>query len=156
MFFSKTCEYAMRALACLALEKSDGFVQVESISKKATIARPYAAKIFQQLVKAGILKSQRGPCGGVAFLRSPDKVSLFEVVEAIEKITFFENCVMGLDRCEDKNSCPLHATWKEMNKKIVSSLKKTKITDLKAKVNTFKFRDVERLKLKSSMNSDQS
>ncbi len=145
----------MRALACLALENSDGFVQVEAISKKATIARPYAAKIFQQLVKAGILKSQRGPSGGVAFLKSPNKVSLFEVISAIEKINFFENCVMGLDRCEDKNSCPLHNVWKEMNQKIVSSLKKTKITDLKAKASGFKYRELERLKLKSSMLVEQ-
>ena len=144
----------MRALACLALENNNGFVRVEVISKKAAITRPYAAKIFQQLVKVGILKSQRGPSGGVAFLRDPSKVSLFEVVEAIEKITLFENCVMGLDRCEDKNSCPLHDTWKEMNKKVIFSLKRTKITDLKAKVSTFKYREVERLKLRSSMNAD--
>jgi Rrf2 family nitric oxide-sensitive transcriptional repressor len=81
--FSQTVEYALRAMSQLAAEAPDAST-TQSISKAVDVPGAYLAKVLQSLKRAGLITSRRGVGGGVQLARSPKKISLFEVVNAIE------------------------------------------------------------------------
>ena len=108
MIYSKTCKYAIRALTYMTTRPKDAFTMIHEVNEKTGVPGPYIAKIFQSLVRSGILKSRRGPTGGFAFKKKPEKVSLLEIIEAIDDAPLMEECVMGLDQCSCSDPCRLH------------------------------------------------
>ncbi|MGM0706381.1 MAG: RrF2 family transcriptional regulator [Bacteroidota bacterium] len=111
MLLSKSCEYGLRATLYLASIDEDGYVSIGSISDALDISFPYLTKIFQQLNKAGLLTSHRGPSGGVALTCDPEAISLYEIVVSIDGEALFTECVFGLPGCGEGAPCPLHDQW---------------------------------------------
>jgi len=150
MLYSKTCEYAIRSLACLAAEGKGAVKGAAEISERTGVPGPYVSKIFQSLVKAGILISRRGAGGGVAFRKDPKVLTLMNIVEAIDDLESFTECAMGLDRCEDGNGCPVHEIWKKTKEEIILKLKKTKLVELSENPKKLKYRELNRARLRAS------
>ena len=84
MRVSRSTGYALLAVGYLAQHQSEGIILSQSIAKKYNIPLEYLLKILQQLVRANILRSKRGPRGGFNLARSPKKITLLEVIEAVE------------------------------------------------------------------------
>jgi Rrf2 family cysteine metabolism transcriptional repressor len=76
--------YAVRALTELARSGSAGPVPIGEIAKRRDIPVQFLEGLFATLRRAGILQSQRGVKGGYSFARSPEEVTVLEVVEALE------------------------------------------------------------------------
>ena len=87
--------------------KSDEKISPNIVCKKAKIPKPYTQKIFQLLTQRGILNSSTGPKGGYSLVKDPKKISLLEIVYAIDGEETFDKCLMGLSVCDDKNPCPI-------------------------------------------------
>ncbi len=77
MLYSKTCEYAIRALAYIA-SKEDNLTYTSTVEvKKATvIPGPYLSKVFGVLVRKTILKAKQGPGSSFSFARDFKEISL--------------------------------------------------------------------------------
>lgn len=150
MLYTKTCEYALRALVYLSLREDNGYVQASQVGKDADVPGPYVSKIFQKLVRGGILKARRGVNGGVAYAKPPAEVSLYDVMELIDETTPLVGCVMGLDRCDKDNACPLHDIWSLSKEKMLTKLQKTSIQHLSRHADRFRFRDLKRLRLRNA------
>jgi Rrf2 family protein len=75
---------------------------------------------MQTLVKAGVLTSLRGPKGGLALSRSPEEITLMDIVIAIDGKDFDSKCIIGLPRCDDAEPCLLHTSWDKLRKGIFS------------------------------------
>lgn len=148
MFYSKTCEYAIRVLACLVERDTDEFVCVADISKESGVSAPYVAKVCQMLVKNGFLDSRTGPNGGFMLGDNVRSCALMDIVNAVDNSSQFTQCVMGLEECSEKHACPLHFTWKKYKSKMLETLEKSTLKDIAPKVKQFKFRSFERSKLK--------
>jgi Rrf2 family protein len=71
------------AVSYLARHRKDGPVQAREIAEALGVPPDYLLKILQQLVKARILVSTRGPAGGFTMIRPPEEVTLLAVVEAV-------------------------------------------------------------------------
>ena len=84
MKVSRSTSYAILALAYFAKHPGKGLILSNDISDKYKIPLEYLLKILQQLVKVRVLRSKRGPRGGFKLARSLKKVSILEVVEAVE------------------------------------------------------------------------
>ncbi len=84
MKVSRSTGYALLAMGYLGKHQKDGIVMSQDISKKYNIPLEYLLKILQQLVRANILHSKRGPRGGFSLARPPKKISLLQVIEAVE------------------------------------------------------------------------
>jgi Rrf2 family protein len=84
MKLSRTVAYAVRAT--LQLAKSDAATPVpcSQLAANGNMPERFLLQILRSLVTHGILRSTRGVDGGYALVRSPDEVSLLEVIEAIE------------------------------------------------------------------------
>jgi Rrf2 family protein len=91
----------------IIVARSKRIVNVQEIAELTLTSRHHVAKIFQRLVKAGYLTSQRGPTGGFILKKKPKEINFLELYEAIEgeleilkcpldkKICNFDRCIMN-------------------------------------------------------------
>lgn len=127
---SKSCEYGLRATLYLSTLDSDGYVPIGKISDKLDISFPFLTKIFQKLNDADLLTSQRGPKGGVALRKSPEAITLYDIVVAIDGDDLFEECVLGLPGCGDAEPCPLHNQWSDRRDQVENMFRNATLAEL--------------------------
>jgi len=130
MLYSSACEYAIRALIYLVKQQPDQFILLREIAKAEGIPYPFLGKIFQNLVRAGVLRSAKGLHGGYALVRPPEEITLYHIKEVIDGTADLERCITGLDRCSDEMICPLHETWKPLRQEIKYFLQNTSMADI--------------------------
>ena len=107
--FSKACEYGLRALIVIAKEsEADHKMGITEVCKLAGTPKSFTAKVLQDLVRHGILHSQKGPSGGFYFNRDINKLKIYEIVSAIDGTQLFEKCGLGLSECDASKPCPMH------------------------------------------------
>ncbi|MCH7649769.1 MAG: Rrf2 family transcriptional regulator [Nitrospinae bacterium] len=82
--YSKGCEYAIRALVHAAPKKKGERFKAKAICEKAGIPESFTRKVFRLLVHAGFLEALRGPGGGYALLEDPERISLLEIIKAVD------------------------------------------------------------------------
>ena len=104
--FSQTVEYALRAVVYLA-QNPDRSCTTEEVAKATKVPPAYLAKILQGMVRSGVIRSQRGVGGGVKLARTPEELTILEVVNAVEPIQRINVCPLGLST-HGANLCPLH------------------------------------------------
>ncbi|MBE0534308.1 MAG: Rrf2 family transcriptional regulator [Phycisphaerae bacterium] len=83
MAISRSAGYAMMAAGHVALYDKDGPVLASAISKEYDIPLEYLLKILQQLVRANVMRSKRGPRGGFTLARRPEEITILEIIEAV-------------------------------------------------------------------------
>lgn len=128
MLFSTATGYALRALA--ALPEDGTFCLAKDLSSQLGLPGPYLAKILQGLVQAGILESVRGPKGGFRLTRPSHRITVGEVVAALEGPDAMEGCIMGFPTCGGDHPCPLHDAWGAVKAQVTTSMTEATIRDL--------------------------
>lgn len=104
--FSQTVEYALRAVVYLAYEAPEART-TEQIHKATKVKKAYLSKILQGLARKGIVTTQRGIGGGVALAKSPEELTILDVVNAVEPLMRIKTCPLGL-QSHGVRLCPLH------------------------------------------------
>ena len=84
MKLTRSAGYAVVAVGHIARNNQPGPVLAKSIAKQHKIPLDYLFKILHQLVQANILRSIRGPRGGFFLGRPLSKISLLNVIEAVD------------------------------------------------------------------------
>lgn len=118
MIYTKTGEYAIRAILFLARQSEDALVMSSEIAKKEEIPSHYLAKILQRMAKYGYVDSYKGRGGGFKITKLALDSSILEIVERIEGPVITLKCVTGLKECSDEHPCPLHDEWSELRDNI--------------------------------------
>ena len=126
--FSQKVEYALRAVVYLAHEVPSPRT-VEQIARAAKVPQAYLAKVIQELVHAGITRSQRGIGGGISLARSPDDLTLLEVVNAVDPIRRNGTCPLELVE-HAAFLCPLHQRMDNAVAQVEGSFRSTTLADL--------------------------
>lgn len=134
MIYSNACEYGIRAMVYLVGRGESRRVLLKDISENENIPGPFLGKVFQTLVKAGLLNSSKGPGGGYQLAKSPEATTLYDIYCAIDGGKDLEACAAGLDECTDALPCPLHDSWEPIRKSIKAYLKGTSLRDMAAAV----------------------
>jgi Rrf2 family nitric oxide-sensitive transcriptional repressor len=104
--FSQTVEYALRAVVQLASVAPESSTTSE-LARVTQVPPAYLVKVLQSLVKAGIVTSQRGIGGGVSLAREPEKLTILDIVNAVDPIRRIKSCPLELATHGTK-LCPLH------------------------------------------------
>jgi Rrf2 family protein len=130
VLLSRSCEYALRTAVYLAGAPAGAYTTVRDVSGALRIPYPFLAKIAQALTRAGLLRTLRGPAGGVALARPPGEVPLRDVVVAIDGPAVFRECVLGLPGCGEQRPCPLHAEWAGVRARIEAMLGEATLADI--------------------------
>ena len=140
MIYSKTCEYAIRALIYFAESPEKEYATVRDVSQASGVPQAYVAKIFQCLTHANILRSRRGASGGYFLAMPVGDLTLLRIIQSLDDLTKspFSNCIMGFDKCNDRNPCPLHPVWAKAKEKMLERLADTSIADVAALGDRFR------------------
>lgn len=123
LIFSKSTQYAVRALSYLVRNQEKAPCRGEVIATEEDIPKHFLSKLLQQLVQARILRSTKGPNGGFSLARNPEDVNLFEVMSVFEDLdAFFNTCAIGDRLCNGKSVCPLHRDYNKIRMSIKTYL----------------------------------
>jgi Rrf2 family iron-sulfur cluster assembly transcriptional regulator len=113
--------YAVIAMLDLALEHSDSSISLMMISKRQKISLSYLEQIFAKLKKANLVVSCRGPGGGYSLSREADKISINEIISAVDERLEPKKCA-GKKNCKNGKACLSHHLWDELSAIIESFL----------------------------------
>lgn len=103
---SQTVEYALRAVVFLAGQGATPQT-TDEIAAATKVPPAYLSKVLQSLGRAGVVHAQRGMHGGFSLARSPGKLTILEVVNAVEPIERIRVCPLGL-KSHGARLCALH------------------------------------------------
>jgi len=84
MEISAQGRYALRALVDLAVNANDSALPLREISERQNISERYLEQIFARLKKANLIKSVRGAHGGYLLTRSPEEITVKDIMQVIE------------------------------------------------------------------------
>ncbi len=84
MKISRSTGYALIAVGYIAQNYEQGAVLAARVSKEYGIPLEYLLKILQQLVRANVLRSKRGPRGGFFLAKDAHEITLLEIIEAVD------------------------------------------------------------------------
>lgn len=114
LLWSRTCQHALRAMERLAAADlaGEGLTSVSSLAKATGTPAPALGQVLHALRKAGLLDARRGRSGGVRLARPAAKITVLEVVRAVEGAPLEGRCVLGFSPCGDQTPCPAHPVWK--------------------------------------------
>lgn len=114
---SQTAGYAIRAMALM-----DGVggkpVLVVKLARLTGIAKPYLSKLIHALAGKKLVATKRGYKGGVTLARPASEITLLEVADAVDGPGWLDECILGLEDCNDEGACVLHEFWKPIKEKI--------------------------------------
>jgi Rrf2 family protein len=107
MHISRAGEYGVLGLLNLSRQPAGQPVMIDAVSRDEGISKSFLAKIFQDLAKAGILRSQRGARGGFVLARSADQITILEIIEAIDGKIALQRCLGDVPECDRMQGCAL-------------------------------------------------
>ena len=134
--FSKTCEYAIRAMIFIAQQSKRGNkVGIKEIVKGIECPEYFIAKILQSLSKKSLVLSDKGPNGGFYLDEKTMSNSLADIVKAIDGDKIFYGCGLGLKQCSETKPCPIHFEFKKVRNDIHHLLSNAKLGEFTAKLD---------------------
>lgn len=120
MRLSTKSRYGLRALFDIAYNCGGLPAQIQDISRRQQISPRYLEQIFQNLKRAGILKSKRGPQGGYCLARKPEEITVLEILNATEQDVLLVDCAGATPKkpkrsseCPFEGNCVTQTVWEE-------------------------------------------
>lgn len=113
MIISTKGRYGLRAVFEVAVNQTEKPVSIKSIASKQDLSVVYLEKLFSKLKSKKIIKSIRGAQGGYLLNKSADKISVGDVIRALEGPLTTANCV-GTKGCLNIESCVMHSVWQKI------------------------------------------
>jgi len=117
MMLSSAAKDSIRALIYIAINDKD-YISVKEIATNLNLPFHFLSKNLQELVRKGILYSFRGPKGGLKFAKNPYDIKLIEIIEIIDGVSMFKECILGFKECSDEKPCAIHHNWTEKRESI--------------------------------------
>ncbi|MAT59237.1 MAG: transcriptional regulator [Ignavibacteriae bacterium] len=133
VIFSKTCELGLQAVLFLSIKKQQRIFNALEISQELKVPKEYVSKVLQILTESGIVGSKKGKSGGFYLAKSPSQIKLIDIVEAIDGLELFNNCVLGFPGCSKEAPCPVHDKWGKLRDDAYKMLSEETLEQLKEK-----------------------
>jgi Rrf2 family protein len=130
MELTRKGEYAIRGIVYLASRPPEQVCLLSDIAAAVDVPPTFLAKIFQQFSKIGLVRSYRGTGGGFVLGRTPEKITLLDVVEAVEGPIVPNRCVTGEDECSRTTTCNVHPVWVSVQAQVREILASVSLKEL--------------------------
>ena len=102
---SKKAEYALMALKDLASRPEPEAASAREIAERYGIPVELMAKVLQRLTKTDLLASHHGTHGGYLLARPASRISVADVIEAIDGPIMVTSCTTADDECDQYATC---------------------------------------------------
>lgn len=131
MIYSRSAEYAIRALVRISELGESEYALVRDIARDASIPQHFLSKILQDLARGGLLKSSKGPGGGFRLNLAAEDLSMMKIVEAVDGAGRYHRCPDGAAECSETAACGMHDFWIPLQSRIIEFLEGTSVADLR-------------------------
>jgi len=105
--------YAVTAMLDIALHGSERAVKVAEVSRRQGISRSYLEHLLGHLHQSGLVQSTHGPGGGYQLARGKDRISIADIIDAVEEVDATQ--CHGKRDCRDGRECMTHVLWENLN-----------------------------------------
>lgn len=140
LLISKACNYGIRASLFVASRSDLQYLPIRQISDELNISFHFLTKILQMLTQRNIMSSYRGPNGGILLAKPADQISIFDIIEAIDGLKLFKECILGLPECNNAKPCPLHEKWADVREELKNTFLTSNLSDLTKQIKDFGLR----------------
>lgn len=130
MKLSTKSRYGTRLLFDMARHYKQGPIQLASIAKRQDIPVKYLEQIIIPLKKANYIESVRGSKGGHMLARPPEEITVYEIVELLEKGLKLTECTENPKLCNRSKTCITHIIWREATQAMKAKLQSITLADL--------------------------
>lgn len=130
MKLSTRTRYGTRALLELALHKGEGPIFLKDIARQQQISLPYLEHLVAPLIAGGIIRSTKGPRGGISLARNPEDIKLSEITQLLEGSIAPVECINNPDVCDRSGSCVTRDIWSRLKEVMDDVLESTTLQDL--------------------------
>ncbi|MDR2789144.1 MAG: Fe-S cluster assembly transcriptional regulator IscR [Candidatus Accumulibacter sp.] len=124
--------FAVTAMADLALNSGAGPVTLAGISERQKISLSYLEQLFGKLRRHKLVDSVRGPGGGYCLARPMERISVADIVRAVDEGLDATQCG-GDENCRDEARCLTHDLWATLNFKMYEYLESVTLSGLVGK-----------------------
>ena len=124
-------DYALRIISALA--KHNGVVDAKTLSEETSVTLQFTLKILHKLVKCELVKSFKGIRGGYSLLKSPEEITLKQVIEEIDGPIAMVKCLESSNGCslnQEKTSCIYHHIFDTISLDVARKLQGITIQDV--------------------------
>jgi Rrf2 family iron-sulfur cluster assembly transcriptional regulator len=121
--------FAVTAMLDLALRHQQGPVTLAGIGQRQSISLSYLEQLFGKLRRHALVESVRGPGGGYRLARQTEKVSVADIILAVDEPLDATQCG-GMENCQDDKRCMTHNLWATLNDKLYDYLNSVTLQDL--------------------------
>jgi Rrf2 family transcriptional regulator, iron-sulfur cluster assembly transcription factor len=121
--------FAVTAMLDLALRHKQGPVTLAGIGVRQSISLSYLEQLFGKLRRHALVESVRGPGGGYRLARPAEKVSVADIILAVDEPLDATQCG-GLENCQEDKRCMTHNLWATLNDKLYDYLNSVTLQDL--------------------------
>ncbi|MDY0184873.1 MAG: Rrf2 family transcriptional regulator [Desulfuromonadaceae bacterium] len=123
MVITRATEYAVRAVLYMSKFPTGEIILKKDICATQEVTPAFLTKIFQPLVKAGLIGSQRGVGGGFYLRKDPAEITIYDIYSIEEDPLYINKCLCGRGICERDSYCPVHEAWREVRRGMIEQLK---------------------------------
>jgi len=126
---SKLTDYGIVLMSYLAT-KTDEQHSAHTLADAVRVPLPTVRKVLKSLSQGGLLKSERGVQGGYSLERIPQKISVAEIITAIEGPIALTECVSSESHCDQESHCSIQTNWTQINNAVFHALDEVKLSDM--------------------------
>lgn len=137
MKITRASEYAMLGLLALSRRPAGSVEMVDVLAHEEGVPTSFLGKIFQSLSRARIVKSARGSGGGFSLVRTPDEITVLEVIEAVEGPIALQRCLDTDSDCTHREGCALCGLFSEAQDRVKEVFGRTSVAELTRRHTSF-------------------
>lgn len=126
---SRLTDYASLLLAQMATSEA-ALHTAADLAAETHLPAPTVSKVLKALVRADLLASQRGAGGGYRLARSPERISVLEIISAMEGPVAITECVHLDGACDVERHCQVRGNWQQINVVVREALSNMTLSDL--------------------------
>ncbi len=127
---SKETDYGIVVLAYFASAQEGLKQNAREVAMESQLPLPMVRKVLKILAREGLLVSQRGVKGGYSLARGGERISIAEIVQAIEGPLAMTECIEAPGECRHEPVCGLRTSWHKINEIVFQALNSTTLSDL--------------------------
>ena len=129
MKLSTKGRYGVKAMVDLAIHYGSEPISIKIISQRQNISEYYLEQLFLLLRKANLITSIRGARGGYALSRTPQEITIAEIITVLEGPIEVSDCIEGVS-CSNIDCCATRLLWEKIKKSIDSVMESTTLKDI--------------------------
>jgi Rrf2 family protein len=133
MQIPRRVDYGLRAVIFLSEQQQGQCCSIAEIAKRQGVPRKFLEKIFQDLLRKGVIQSKRGVAGGYMLARPAETITFYQVIEALEGPIAVNACMDEHPSCDQLPRCTMLGVWTQVQRKILEIFTQTTIADLRHK-----------------------